>query len=34
VQLIVMCLAASRGLAIDGLRRQQDDTKLPTGKAA
>jgi glutamine---fructose-6-phosphate transaminase (isomerizing) len=34
VQLIVMRLAASRGLAIDGLRRQQDDTKLPTGTAA
>jgi fructoselysine-6-P-deglycase FrlB-like protein len=34
VQLIVMRLAASRGLPIDGLRRQQDDTKLPTGKAA
>jgi glutamine---fructose-6-phosphate transaminase (isomerizing) len=34
VQLIVMRLAASRGLVIDGLRRQQDDTKVPTGKAA
>jgi glucosamine--fructose-6-phosphate aminotransferase (isomerizing) len=34
VQLVVMRLAATRGLAIDGLRRQQDDTKLPTGKAA
>jgi glucosamine--fructose-6-phosphate aminotransferase (isomerizing) len=34
VQLVVLRLAAARGLDIAGLRRRQDDTKLPVGRAA
>jgi glucosamine--fructose-6-phosphate aminotransferase (isomerizing) len=34
VQLVVLRLAARRGLAIDGLRRAQDDTKLSARDAA